>query len=195
MTAEERRELSSLVAGAPELADLMELYEKSNGVDLFYLKCPNCDEPHWALSFLPISEWAAATAHWQPGGDCGWCTESCELYKLGTWRVVASLPSEELRLVQFFSGEEGEKKLSGKIFCIGLDGYLGYEEEVAPSLSALLDEIVRDPAAFFKRLGFSWVFQTDEGYFGDVIGSYLPDMRGDPDAQPWSPTRPTRPAR
>jgi hypothetical protein len=57
----ERAELHRLVAESPQLADLKELYERSNGVNLFYLKCPHCDEPHWALSFLPVRNWARAS--------------------------------------------------------------------------------------------------------------------------------------
>ena len=190
MTADERQELIGLVADSPQLADLLALYDRSNGVQLFYLKCPHCDDPHWALSFLPVSAWAEATAQWQDDGDCAPIMEGCELFTHGQWRVIASMPSEAMHLVQFFSGEHGGEQLAGKIFCIGLDGYLGFEEEVAPSLSALIDEIKRDPAAFFDRLGFAWMVDTGEGCFGDEIEQYIADVRGHPDAAPWPPTRP-----
>ena len=186
----ERAELHRLVADYHELADLKELYERSNGVKLFYLKCPHCDEPHWALSFLPVRDWARASKVWRKGGMSSWALEECDMYTHGEWRVIAILPSEQMNLVQFFSGEYEGQKLAGKIFCIGLDGYMGFEEELAPSLSALLEEIQRDPAAFFNRLGFSWMVQTDEACFGDSIGGYMPDMRGEPDASPWPATRP-----
>ncbi|MCC6968784.1 MAG: hypothetical protein IT434_01050 [Phycisphaerales bacterium] len=190
VTTAERKELIALTAGSPELADLLDVYERSNGVHLFYLKCPNCDEPHWGLTLLPISEWATATAVWQAGGDCASLMEGCDLYHKGQWRVIASMPSEEMHLVQFFSGEHDGEKLAGKIYCIGLDGYLGFQEEVAPNLSSLMQDIAQDPAAFFDRLGFGWTVEVDEGCFGDPIEQYIADVRGHPDAVQWPPTRP-----
>lgn len=190
MTAAEREELTALAAGSPELADLVDVYERSNGVYLFYMKCPHCDESHWGLTLLPISEWAPATAVWQADGDCASFMEGCDLYSKGQWRVFASMPSEGMHLVQFFSGEHEGKKLAGKIYCIGLDGYLGFQDEVAPNLSALMQDIARDPAAFFDRLGFCWSVAVDEGCFGDPIDEYIADVRDHPDAAPWPPTRP-----
>jgi hypothetical protein len=190
MSEQERRELTTLVAGSVQLGDLLELYQRANGVHFFYLKCPHCDEPHWALSLLPVSDWSAATSEWKPGGDCAYFMEGCDLYSHGEWRVIASTPSESMRLVQFFSGEHRGEQLAGKIFCIGLDGYLGFEEEVAPSLSALMQEITRDPVAFFNRIGFGWSVGTDLGCFGDTMEQYIPDMRDHPNAATWPPTRP-----
>ncbi len=174
----ERGELDRLIAGAPELADLAELYAWSNGLDLFALPGPGGDEQAWALSLLPVRLWAGATAHWLPGGDCEAFLEDCPLYDHGSWRVFATFPSEGMNLVQFFSGEYESQALAGRIFCVGLDGYLGFEEEVAPNLSALMEEVVRDPAAFFDRLGFGW----EVGLYGDPIEAYVADVRGHADA-------------
>lgn len=189
MTLAERQELTGLVAGSPQLADVVEVYERSNGVDLFGLKCPHCDEPHWGLSLLPVSEWAAATARWQADGECASFMEGCSIYAYGQWRVIASLADEGMQLVQFFSGEYQGRQLAGNIFCIGLDGCLGFEEEIAPSLSSLMNEIVDDPAAFFRRLGFGWSVATDDGIFSNTIEQYVADVRGHPDAAPWPPTK------
>ncbi|MEQ8845092.1 MAG: hypothetical protein RIB58_09580 [Phycisphaerales bacterium] len=176
----ERGELDRLIAGAPELADLAELYAWSNGVDLFALPGVGGEEQAWALSLLPVRLWAGATALWMPGGECESFMEECELYHNGTWRVFATFPSEDMNLVQFFSGEYEGRALAGRIFCVGLDGYLGFEEEVAPNLSALMDEVRRDPAAFFDRLGFGW----EIGLYGDPIEAYVADVRDHPDAMP-----------
>lgn len=190
MSAQESRLLSELTAGVPALQGLVELYKKSNGVDLFNLKCPNCEVPHPALSFFPVSEWEAVTAPWLPGGDMASFMEGCELYVNGVWRVIATFPSEEMRLVAFFKGQDNGEDMAGRIYCIGLDGYLGFEEIVAESVDALLESIVNDPAAFFNRVGFSWHVDTDHGCFGDSIDGYVPDQRLHPDRAPWPPTRP-----
>jgi hypothetical protein len=190
LNSEDRATLDRLVGGNPALSDLKTVYERSDGVDLFYLKCPNCDEPHWALSLLPVSQWHAATAQWKDDGNCAWLMKGGDLYQHGEWRVIASMPSEEMRLVQFFSGEFEGKPLAGRIYCIGLDGYLAFDEEVAPNLSALLEDLLRDPAAFFERVGFSWTVDTGEGHYGDPIDGYVADVRGHPNGAPWPPTRP-----
>ena len=180
----ERAELDGLIAGAPELADLAELYAWSNGLDLFALPGPGGDEQAWALSLLPVRQWAGATARWLPGGECESFMEECELYHNGTWRIFATFPSEGMNLVLFFSGEYEGRALAGRIFCLGLDGYLGFEDEVAPSFSALMQEIGRDPAGFFDRLGFTWEVQSPAGWFGDPIEAYVADVRDHPDAKP-----------
>lgn len=190
MSSAERQELDRLVGGRPELADLRELYECFDGARLFSLKCPRCDDPHWGLSLLPVSEWDAATGRWRAGGECASFMEECTLYTRGEWRVIAATANEGMSLVQFFSGERDGESLAGRIFCIGLDGVLGFEEEVAGSLSAMMDEMVRDPAAFFGRLGFCWSVESDHGCFGDPVESYVADVRGHPDAAPWPVVRP-----
>ena len=190
MSELEHQELIGLTAGVPELDDLREVYRRSNGVGLFALKCSRCEDPHWALCLLPVSEWTEATASWQPGGDCASFMEECDLYNHGQWRVIASTADGSTQLVQFFSGQYRGEKLAGKIFSIGLGGILGFHEEVAPSLSALMDEITRDPTAFFDRIGFVWSVDLGDECFGDPIEHYTLDIGNHPDAMPWPPIRP-----
>lgn len=190
MSEQEVRELSQLANGAPVLQGLVDFYRRSNGADLYTLKCPNCEVPHPAISFLPVSEWAAATAAWQPGGEMASCMEGCDLYTQTTWRVIASLPSEEMRLVQFFSGHYEGKDMAGRICSIGLDGRLGYDEVVAENFDGLLASIANDPVEFLDRLGFTWIVETDRGRDGDPIEGYTPNLQLHPDRASWPPTRP-----
>jgi hypothetical protein len=190
MSELEDQELARLANGAATLQGLIDFYRRSNGADLYILKCPNCEVPHPAISFLPVSEWAAATAAWQPGGEMAFCMEGCDLYAQTTWRVIASLPSEEMRLVQLFSGQYQGQDVAGRICCIGLDGYLGFDEVLAESFEGLLASIIKAPADFFNRLGFSWIVETDQGRCGDVIEGYTPNLQSHPDRAPWPPTRP-----
>ena len=190
MSEQEQQELAQLAGGASALQGLVDFYRRSNGADLYILKCPNCEVPHPAISFLPVSEWAAATAAWQPGGEMASFMEGCDLYTQTTWRVIASLPSEEMRLVQFFSGHYQGQDVAGRICNIGLDGYLGFEDVVAESFEGLLASIINDPAEFFNRLGFTWIVETDQGCYGDPIEGYTPNLQLHPDRAPWPPTRP-----
>lgn len=189
MSAEESRLLTQLAAGLPARNGLEALYKRSNGVDLFILKCPNCEEPHPAISFLPVSQWESATAAWKGDSEMASFMEGCDLYSQGEWRVIGSMASEEMRLVQFFSGNFEGEDVAGRIYCIGLDGYLGFEDVVAESVDELLDQVLKDPAAFFDRVGFTWLVDTDQGCFGDPIEAYTADVRQHPHSSPWPPTR------
>jgi hypothetical protein len=195
MRASERRTLLKLVGDSPKLVDLLELYEQANAADLFYVRVPESDDPIPAISFLPVREWAAATAVWKDG-ECSSMLEECELFRRGEWRVIAQIEDESMCLVQFFSGTFGGKQLPGRIYCLGLDGHLGFEEQVAPNLSKVISEIVRDPAAFFGRIGFTWSVASSRGdYFGDPIEAYVADVRRHPDAKPWPRTQRRRGSR
>ncbi len=188
MTGAERAVLDALAPpGDAALADLRALYARSNGVDLFTLTCPDCDDPHPAVQFLPVGEWEEKTAAWKPGGMCASFMEECPLYTCGEWRIIATLASEGMSLVMFFSGEHEGEPQAGRLYCIGLDGYLGFQELLAPDLGTLIGDIRRDPAAFFKRLGFSWVVNGEAGSFGDEIEGYAPDVRAHDAYAPWPP--------
>lgn len=182
-TARSLEALQKLCERAPrELADVRAVWERWDGVDLLKIQDPDVENVY-ALSLLPIGEWDRASAAWHEGGDCSDFMRDCEMYTRGTWRVIGQLSSEGMCLVLFFDGEHEGAPLAGRMFCLGLDGYLGFEEELAPNFSAFVAEFTRDPARFFDRLGFTPSVSSRYGCFGDPIQTYMPDIRGHPSLQ------------
>jgi hypothetical protein len=185
LSVAEREELDRLTLNSSVFDDLHEVYQRANGACFFLMESQRDNEAHWGFQLLPIEAWREITDMWLPGGDYASFMEKCDLYKHGEWRVIAMIGDGGMFLIQFFSGERDGESLAGRIFCVGLGGLLGYEEEVAESFSSLIESVVRDPAAFFCRMGFTWSVESEEGCFGDPLERYVSDVRGDPDVQPW----------
>jgi len=155
-------ELERLTAPDPAAhASLIKVYSQYDGLDFCNLYCPDCPDGHPALSLLPVEEWKAATDPWLPGGEMASFMEGGGYYDSGSWRVIGRLPSEAMCVVLFFDGAFEGMSLTGKVFTIGLDGYLGFEDE----LSKMED--------------------GKESHFGDPIESYLPDARAHPALAHW----------
>lgn len=166
------------------LSDVVEVYSAHDGLGFCELYDRDMDRTVPALRLLPISGWEEATEEWR-SGDCSRFMEDVAMYHAGQWRVIGQMPCEGLSLVVFFGGDYEGKPLAGRMFCLGLDGYLGYEEELAPSLDAFARSFAADPAAVFKRIGFGWGVETERGNFGDPIQSYVADVRGHPSLTRW----------
>ncbi len=181
-----RRQLKRLTRGNPALADLVEFFTKWNGLRI----CTMWDDLNHrdigAIDFLPIKWWSEQTRPYIDG-DMVWAMKHCEMYKRGTWRIIARLHCEGMGLVIFFDGQHEGESLAGKMFMVGLDGLLGYEEVLAPSFSAFLEEFVANPAAWFERIGFSWHMRDPAtgDWLGDVIREYVPDVRDHPALTEW----------
>jgi hypothetical protein len=186
-TPAELRELDALIfPSRSSHQTLLAFYAMHDGAFLLRLCRPDDDEDAGAVSLLPISQWREFTQPYLEGGDMAWAMENCPLYTHGNWRVIGVSPSEGLSFVMFFDGEYEGRALAGRMFCIGLDGYLGYEEELASSFDDFLDQIGRDPVAFFDKIGFCWHIDMGNGSgFGDPIGGYVPDVRKHPAFREW----------
>jgi hypothetical protein len=181
----ETAELARLAgSGSTELAALVEVYSQHNGAELCLLQDGLNQREVAALTLLPIQQWEEATEPWRDG-EIAEFMEGCELYRSGTWRVVAQLPSEDQSLVTFFGGVCRGEPLAGKMFCIGLDGLLGFEELLAPDFGAFIQEFTSNPAAVFERIGFCWYVKGKDGTYGDPIEGYVPDVRTHPHLTPW----------
>src|SRR5690606_18923521 len=92
------------LAGADQDAhrDLILLYERYNGLRFCLLRAPDSGEEVPALHLLPVADWDDATAPWLGEGEMAYFMEDCEMYRHGTWRVIARLSSEAMCLAYFF---------------------------------------------------------------------------------------------
>jgi hypothetical protein len=178
--------LTKLASANPAaLGGLVEVYSAMNGVSLCVLYEDINDRDVPAIAVSPIAEWEEATEPWVSGEMAGFM-DGCEMYGHGTWRVIGTLACEGQSLVMFFDGEHEGQPLAGRMFCIGLDGYLGYEELLAPSFDAFVSDLTSDPAALLNRVGFSWhVTAADGAIFGDPPEAYLRDVRGHRSLTEW----------
>lgn len=178
--------LMALAKGRGDFRALRALYEKHDGLALFELADPCSRQKVCAIQLLPIDRWEAATGSLLGEEEGAYLIEDCPLYQSGTWRVVARSPGEGQVYALFFDGEYEGKSLAGQMYSLSMDPVLGAEELVSASYGAFLDEIARDPPAFFARVGFTWVVMVskDLGY-GDPIREYLPDVRSHPALTTW----------
>lgn len=167
-----------------ECRDLVEVFAAWDGLGFCELGDSLNERTVCALQLLPAEDLEEATEEWR-SGDLASFMEGCELFESGTWRVIGVMPSEGQSLVTFFDGEYQDRPLAGRMLCIGLDGVLGFEEELAPSFGAFAQEFAADPAAWFEKVGFTWYVQSDAGMFGDPIEAYVADVRSHPDLRAW----------
>jgi hypothetical protein len=165
--------------------DFVECYERINGAAVCVLWESINTREIAALTLLSIEDWEVATEPWSSGELAGFM-QGCAMFTRGTWRVIAELPSESQCLVYFFDGEHEGRALAGSMFCLGLDGILGFEEVLAPSFAEFIGELTRDPAALLDRIGFCWHIMRDARVgWGDPVEAYVPDVRGHPDLTEW----------
>jgi hypothetical protein len=185
-----KKDLATLAAltkaNAADLDGLVRTCTAMNGAAFCTLYEGTNDRDVPAVALLPIADWDEATEPWV-SGEMAEFMEGCEIYTRGTWRVIGVLPSERQNLVMFFDGEHEGQRLAGRMFCIGLDGYLGYEEPLAPSFDAFVSDLTSDPAALLGRIGFGWHVTAKDGKtYGDPIEAYLADVRGHASLTTWA---------
>jgi hypothetical protein len=182
--ADQAAALVALCAANPLAhADLIEFYLAHNGAELCLLWHDDGETEEAALTLLPISYWDGITSEWSTGHLRDFMS-GCDMYTHGTWRVIAQMPSEGMCLTYFFDGEHEGESLACRMCCIGLDGYLGFEETLAMGFGAFASEFSRDPAAFFNRIGFCCGVSGNGGNFGDPVDLYLPDVHAHPSLRP-----------
>ena len=159
-------------------AQLLDFYQKHDGVEL-------CCSPDLfnggeapALCFLPVNEWEPQAAYLL-SDDLSWLFEGLEdMYKLGDFLVVGANDNEHTRLVLFTAGTHNGESLVGKMFCVAMDPPLGFTEVLAPSFHDMLDAFARNPVAFLEKISYCSVVQGDSGNcYGSVADQYLPDIR------------------
>lgn len=182
----QRRQFTSLTRSHSERFEGMRsVYRKYNGLSLCHMKDPLYKREVPALRILPLAAWDEATQPWK-SGDLAPFLNGCDIYNQATWRVFGTLSSESQCLVIFFDGEMDGRPLAGNIFCIGLDGCLGFEEVLANSFDEFLIEFTTNPIAIFEKVGFTWAVADNQGrYYGDVAGKYVPDVRTHPKYANW----------
>ena len=160
-------------------AQLLDLYQKYDGVEL----CCSPDVFNGgeapALCILPVEEWEPQAAYLL-SDDLSWLFDGLEdMYKLGDFLVIAANDNEHTRLVLFTAGTHDGEALAGKIFCVAMDPVLGFTEVLAHSFHDMLDMFAQNPASFLEKIGYCSTVQSESGTcYGAVADAYLPDIRG-----------------
>jgi|GEM_PF-4784838 len=181
-TASEIAQLKELCGTLPNGLDaLTDLYRLHNGVRMYQLPKRGTDTAVYAVELYPLKDWDTHTAYWT-SEDMTWAMDDCPLYKCGPWRVIGTFGSEAMSIVMFFGGVYEGIEQAGRCYCLGLDGYLGYEEELAESFEQFAIQLSgKRIVDTFDRVGFTSFIQTEvmDGRpvgFGDVVKKYLPDV-------------------
>lgn len=181
-SADELSQLKDLCGSMSNGLDaLVDLYTIHNGIRVYKMPSHDIDASSFAVELFPFSEWDKHTAKWT-AEDMAWAMEGCPLYDCGLWKVIGSFGSEAMNIVLFFSGEYEGVQQSGRCYCLGLDGYLGYEEELAVNFEQLAVQLSgKLIVETLNRVGFTGFIQTDciDGQaigFGDVVKKYLPNV-------------------
>jgi len=160
---------------------LVDLYTRHNGVRMYQMPNLGTDGAAYAIELYPLKDWDAHTTCWT-SDDLAWAMDDCPLYKCGPWRVIGTFGSEAMSIVMFFGGEYKGIQQTGRCYCLGLDGYLGYEEELAENFEQLAIQLSgKRIVDTLDRVGFTGFIQTEvmDGRpvgFGDVVKKYLPDV-------------------
>ena len=175
-----RLAIRKLCKNATELQkQLLALYSNCNGVGICLLPPVPPMPSQYMLELYPVQSWRRATSRWKQDDYLSELLEQCPVYASGTWMVIGALNSEGMSLVLFFDGEYKGINLAGRCFCIGLDGYLSFEDELAESFTGLTEYIGTDLIGLTKKLGYSWCVAGPNGsMFGDVPEEYMKDVRG-----------------
>jgi hypothetical protein len=162
--------------------ELLDFYGRWNGVGLLCLPDLLNDIPRApALAILSVEESAELTEDLESAESSFMFEGLEEMYRPGSYRVVAAHGSEGTRLVLFTEGEYKGRPLAGKMFCVALDPVLGFTDVVAESFMGFLDAVARDPIAFLEHIGYCYTAVSRSGeYWGAEPDQYLPDVRGLP---------------
>ncbi len=182
--AEALSRLRSLCGSMPNGLDaLVDLYTVHDGLKMYRMPERSSGETRYAVSLYPLAEWDEQTAIWT-ADDMAWAMEDCPLYKCGPWKVIGGFGSESMSIVMFFGGEFEGVDQAGRCYCLGLDGYLGYEEELAQSFEQLAvhlsGKLIVDTLNYVGFAGFveTEVIDGRSIGFGDVVKKYIPDVAG-----------------
>lgn len=160
--------------------ELLEFYERWNGVDLCCLPDPLGESQYCpGLTIFPVEQWRSATGKLTTGSNT-WILEDVRgMYAPGSFIAIGGYGSEGTRLVLFTKGQLREEALAGKMFCVAVDPVMGYTEELAGSFELFLEEFAADPAKFLDRIGFCHHVTDGRGQvWGAVPDRYIPDIRG-----------------
>ncbi len=172
--------LRELTAHDPKLQrDLLSVYNLANGFDICRILHDDLARP--ALTLHPIEFWNMWTEQFEETFD-SFLEDLRNVYIPGNYVVIGAVEGEEQNLILFTRGEHEGQSIAGRIFCVGLDGYLGYLEPVANSLPDLISQIGDDPLPLFARFPWTHIASDNAGHFyGAVPDRYIPDARGEPD--------------
>lgn len=175
------------LCGDESLRDaLSDLYGRFDGMVLFSLRDMIEEFDSGAVDLLSVGWWQRATAAYSKEEALRRRIQSSSLYASGTWRVIGYVYPDQAALTMFFDGTHQGRSLAGRVFLLTVDGNAGQEQELAPSLDALLESIGADPVGFLSRVGFRWSLPAEDGAWceGRVMG-YVEDVRTHPARVDW----------
>jgi hypothetical protein len=187
-----RRRLRKLLAPLdPALfADLIDFYSRADGFDLCLLPDPLNGGHRPAFRLLPLAHWHAATEEFNTGLRAWELEDLRDIYAPGSFRIIAASGSEGIALALHLGDKSAAPNANtpipaGALTYLALDPTFSFMEAVAPSFSALLDWLARDPIRFFGDIGFSSAVQAPDGkWYGDVPEAYFPDLHTAPTPTP-----------
>jgi hypothetical protein len=175
--------LRSLTAHDADLQrDVLSIYEIANGFDVCRVLFEDITRP--ALTLHAIEYWDMWTQQLDITFE-SFLADLRHVYIPGHYHVIGAVEGEESTLVLFTRGEHEGRPIAGNIFCVALDGYLGYLEPVAMSLPDLIAQIGADPLPLLAKFPWTHTSKDDQGNFcGSVPDRYISDIRNETDIRP-----------
>jgi hypothetical protein len=154
--------LNSL-ADCSALDELLDFYEKYNGIQFCRTFDARYGEVRPLLELKAAESIAGFTGQYSPGGDRAWIMDhnkSQSLYRgSARWLAFAEIGSGPMCLTIFLDGDQ-----AGSVFFATPQPWFNILRPVAKGFNALLVRIAGDPAAFLRLVRATVNLRGDDGF-------------------------------
>jgi hypothetical protein len=160
--AGEGRDYLDSLAEYSALSELLDFYDKYNGMQFCRTFDSRYDEVRPLLELKPAESIASFTGRYTPGGGLAWTMDlnkSKRLYRgSARWLAFAEIDSGPACLTIFLDGDH-----AGSVFFATPQPWFNILRPIAKGFNALLDRIADNPAAFLRLVRATVTLRGPDG--------------------------------